>query len=181
LRRLSYPLIRLHDEGVIVIIRIIFERSFMNYRFFILALCMITSTQQLHCRMPAYSVYQPYNKKNSNTYQQETSTQTLYIPKGQIFTISLENIYTHDYMWYMNNSFFEDTVQLIGKVQIPYRHPGSYGRTIFRFQAAKEGQQIITFSYARPWSWRSVQERTYIINVEKERSFDKNTNAPTMY
>ncbi len=124
--------------------------------------------------MPAYSIYQ-HNNKNPQTCQQEPSTKTLYIQKGQIFTISLENIYARDYMWYIDTSFFEDNVQLIGKVQMPYRHPGSYGRTIFRFQATKEGQQIITFSYARPWSWRSTLQRTYIINIEKEHSFDKNT------
>ncbi|HML19206.1 MAG TPA: protease inhibitor I42 family protein, partial [Candidatus Dependentiae bacterium] len=139
-----------------------------------LALSTIAITQYLYCDMPAYSIYQ-HNNKNPQTCQQEPSTKTLYIQKGQIFTISLENIYARDYMWYIDTSFFEDNVQLIGKVQMPYRHPGSYGRTIFRFQATKEGQQIITFSYARPWSWRSTLQRTYIINIEKEHSFDKNT------
>jgi len=146
----------------------------MNDHFLSLALSTITLTQYLYCDMPAYSIYQ-HNNKNSQTYQQEPSTKTLYIQKGQIFTISLENIYARDYTWYIDTSFFEDNVQLIGKVQMPYRHPGSYGRTIFRFQATKEGQQIITFSYARPWSWRSTLQRTYIINIEKEHSFDKNT------
>lgn len=146
----------------------------------VFTLILIFTSHSLTSIMPAYALKEKQQIRPENHYNRsESQAHTINVVVGQTFTINLDSQASTGYTWYIVEPMMEDQIQLLGKTIIPYRCPGGRGKTIFRFQAVKAGTEIITFEYARPWSWEVAQRCTYIVIIREKNSYH-NHARPTL-
>ena len=131
------------------------------------ALLIACITVIMMIQSPLQSVMPAYSVPEKNVLS-EHQAHTISAVEGQTFTINLDSQTSTGYTWYITEPIMEDHIQLLGKTVMPYRSPGSRGKTIFTFQAVKAGRATITFEYARPWSWDVAQRCAYTIIIREK-------------
>ena len=137
--------------------------------FIIFVASVIVVSHSLNSVMPPYSLKK--EDKVGTDLQCPRSEQlihTINVIVGQKFSINLDSQPSTGYTWYIVEPMLEDQIQLLSKTVMPYRCPGGRGKTIFTFQAIKEGYETIVCEYARPWSWDIAQRQTYIVTIREK-------------
>ena len=138
-------------------------------RFIMFMAAIIATSHSLNSVMPPSALKK--EDKAGTELQCQRSEQlihTINVVVGQKFNINLDSQPSTGYTWYIVEPILEDQIQLLGKTVMPYRCPGGRGKTIFTFQAIKEGRETIVCEYARPWSWNIAQRQTYIVNIQQK-------------
>ena len=128
--------------------------------------------------IPAYSLHEfpsAYTTDFHNKSAKKTST--IHVVEGQTFSITLDYHASAGSTWYMTQPALEDTVQLLSKTIMPYRHPGEKTRIAFKFKALQPGEETIKLEYAHPWSWYSEQIYTYTVIIHNKNRY-QNENRP---
>lgn len=139
------------------------------------------TSNSLNSVMPAYKLTEEDKvHPERHHHKSEHRTHTINVVVGQTFAISLDCQPSTGYTWYIAEPMMEDLIQLMGKTVIPYRCPGSRGKTTFTFQAIKAGYETVTFEYARPWSWDVAQRCTYTINIREKNAFHHHHSKPML-
>lgn len=138
-------------------------------RFIIFVAGVITTSYSLNSAMPPFALKEerPLHQIDAGP-RTEQLIHTINVIVGQKFNINLDSQPSTGYTWYIVEPMLEDQIQLLSKTVMPYRCPGGRGKTIFAFQAIKEGYETIVCEYARPWSWEIAQRQTYIITIRQK-------------